>query len=148
MTASADPSVNAIDVLKKLPILKGLSHGDYLKILTLCSSNPLNDGQVLFREGDEGASLYVILSGEITIMIEGRGLVQSLESGETVGEMALVTNMERTATAIAAKSTLLLELHPKMLYDLFDQNPRIGYITMKNIASILAERLTKETKKQ
>ncbi len=68
-------------------------------------------GTLLFSEGDPGDDAYIIESGVIEIAIETRGtrkLIASLGPGEIVGEMALIANAPRSASALAREDTRLL----------------------------------------
>ncbi len=67
-------------------------------------------GEVIFREGDDGDEAYMILSGKIDITIksaEEEIILATLERGEILGEMALVDDQPRMATATATAETSL-----------------------------------------
>ena len=91
----------------------------------------LNEGDVIFREGDPGDSLYLIGQGSVQISKRGRGGAQEtlafIQSGNFFGEMALLDGKPRSAMATAAESTVLgtvteetfqhiLELAPNRLH--------------------------------
>jgi CRP-like cAMP-binding protein len=57
-------------------------------------------GHVLFTEGDSGDTMYVLIEGEVDLLVNGK-LVEKLVSGGVLGEMALVESAPRSATAIA-----------------------------------------------
>src|SRR3954453_8509996 len=91
----------------------------------------LNEGEVIFREGDPGDSLYLVGAGSVQISKRGRGGNQEtlafIESGNFFGEMALLDGEPRSAMATAAEKTVLatvteetfqhiLELAPNRLH--------------------------------
>lgn len=138
---------NAVEVLKKLPAFQDLLPAEYLKIISHCKSVIFKKDEVLFSEGDVGSSLYVLLSGEISIMMSGRGIVHMLSPGEILGEMSIVRHLPRAASAIATAESILLKLEGEAMDELFTNNPRIGFIVMRNIARTLADRLFVENRK-
>ncbi|XP_065559273.1 rap guanine nucleotide exchange factor 4-like isoform X3 [Artemia franciscana] len=57
-------------------------------------------GTILFQQGDEGTSWYVILKGSVNVVIHGKGVVNMLKEGEDFGQLALVNNAPRAATIV------------------------------------------------
>src|SRR6266404_1600759 len=91
----------------------------------------LNTGEIIFREGDPGDSLYLVGEGSVKISKSGRGGQQEtlgfIQSGNFFGEMALLDGTPRSAMATAVEPTLLgavdeptfqhiLELAPSRLH--------------------------------
>ncbi len=75
----------------------------------------LNDGDILFDDGDESREMYVVVEGEIVVTKKtSHGYVELaiLKKGNFVGEMALLESLPRSARAIARGPTRLLALHP------------------------------------
>jgi CRP-like cAMP-binding protein len=71
-------------------------------------------GEVLFRRGDLGTAFYVIQSGQVrisTLDLEGQEIIlNTMEAGESFGELALIDQLPRTANAIATEPTTVLQL--------------------------------------
>ncbi len=134
----------AVQILKKIPALDGLLEDEYFKVLAMCSSTEYAEGETLFEQGDEGSSLYILLSGEMEINIKGKGRVHIMKPGEIIGEMALVAKITRSATAVARKDCVMLQLYSEILHEVVKKYPRIGYIIMRNVARILAERVIEQ----
>jgi CRP-like cAMP-binding protein len=81
--------------------------------------------EVIFRQGDAGRHLYLVLSGlvEIYKTIDGnRQSISRLGSGEIFGEMGLLTNEPRCATATAVKETRLIMVDEYMFHNALDSN--------------------------
>jgi EAL domain-containing protein (putative c-di-GMP-specific phosphodiesterase class I) len=80
-----------------------------------------SSGMVIFREGDTGRDAYLIEKGSVNIArTNGKGeesLVLTLQAGEIFGEIALVDNLPRTASAVAAEPTTLIAINSGLFFD-------------------------------
>jgi CRP/FNR family cyclic AMP-dependent transcriptional regulator len=93
-------------------------------------------GSVIFLEGDEARELFVIKSGQVRIQI-GNRTVAELGADSIFGEMALIDNEPRSATAIAATDVELVAVSEKQFLFLVSQTP---YFALK-VMRVLAQRL-------
>ena len=93
-------------------------------------------GSVIFLEGDEARELFVIKSGQVRIQI-GNRTVTELGADSIFGEMALIDNEPRSATAIAATDVELVAVSEKQFLFLVSQTP---YFALK-VMRVLAQRL-------
>jgi CRP/FNR family cyclic AMP-dependent transcriptional regulator len=96
----------------------------------------LKAGSVIFREGDEARELFVIKSGEVRIQI-GNRTVTDLKADSIFGEMALIDNEPRSATAVATTDVELVAVSEKQFLFLVSQTP---YFALK-VMRVLAQRL-------
>jgi CRP/FNR family transcriptional regulator, cyclic AMP receptor protein len=96
----------------------------------------LAPGQTLFREGDTGDSMYVLLEGSADVFV-GEILVESATPGALLGEMALVDSSPRTATVVATMPARLARIDERRFHFLVQQTPYFATHVMK----VLAERL-------
>ncbi len=74
-----------------------------------------NDGDYVFREGEDSREMYVVKSGEVVVSKMGkRGDIELavLRKGDFVGEMSLLESLPRSASARARGPTQLLVIHP------------------------------------
>jgi CRP-like cAMP-binding protein/tRNA A-37 threonylcarbamoyl transferase component Bud32 len=81
---------------------------DYMGGFVLSDTRIFESGDVLMREGDAGKEAYVIVSGKVDVVREVAGeevYLTSLGPGDTVGEMALLTDEQRSATVVAREKT-------------------------------------------
>lgn len=94
-------------------------------------------GQALFREGDAGAEMFIIESGTIAIVREARGgePVAVLEAGDFLGEMAILEDQPRFASAIARTDARLLRIERAAFADLLRQNVEIAVRIMRKLAA-------------
>lgn len=96
-------------------------------------------GQIIFREGQPGEVMYVILEGEVDIQASGKGL-ETLHSGGMFGEMALVDGEPRSAEAVARTDCKLVPINKKRFVFLVTETPFFALEVMKVMANRLRER--------
>ncbi|OGQ17306.1 MAG: cyclic nucleotide-binding protein [Deltaproteobacteria bacterium RBG_16_71_12] len=97
-------------------------------------------GQVLFREGDPGTEMFVIQSGRVRLTRTIRGqdkLLAELGPGEFFGEMSIINDKPRTATAVIAEDAQLLVLDPKTFEAMIKANTEIAVRMIKKLAKRL-----------
>lgn len=103
----------------------------------------LRGGEVLLRQGDEGDSLYILVSGRLRAVAQDDGgatrRLNEIAPGETVGEMALITGEARSATVYALRDSKLVRLDEATCEELTRTYPQI----MAAIARMLTHRLRK-----
>jgi CRP/FNR family transcriptional regulator, cyclic AMP receptor protein len=93
-------------------------------------------GDVIFREGDPAQELFIVQSGEVEIRL-GNRLLETLAQYSIFGEMALIDNAPRSATAIAATDVRLVSVSEKQFLFLISNTP---YFAL-NVMRIMARRL-------
>lgn len=102
----------AAQALAATPLFSGLTQEALESFVSELQLVHLAGGDVLFREGDPGDALYVIVEGEVIVEIEGPPRVElvRLGPGEFIGEVALMTDQPRSATVSAADDSELLRI--------------------------------------
>jgi CRP/FNR family transcriptional regulator, cyclic AMP receptor protein len=90
----------------------------------------------IMREGDAGMNMYVILRGQVAISIKGT-IVEVAGVGSSIGEMALVDQSPRAATATAKTDCKLLAINRAALINLVKGEPAIGMALMRSMAERL-----------
>jgi len=98
--------------LAATPLFAGLPREVLEALVAHLALVPLEVGQILFREGDPGDALYVIVEGEVAVQAEGPPRVEMsrLGPGAFIGEVALLTDQPRSATVTATQSSELLRI--------------------------------------
>jgi CRP-like cAMP-binding protein len=93
-------------------------------------------GKVVFREGDPGDAVYVVLDGKVELRVSGR-LVETVGPGGILGEMALIEHAPRVATATAKVASDLLPISEARFMSMIQKTPHFALQIMKVIASRL-----------
>jgi CRP-like cAMP-binding protein len=95
-----------------------------------------NAGDVIFRQGDEGDCMYVVLDGEVDIYAHGRH-VSTLRPGEIFGEMALIDDRPRSGSAIANTDCRVAQVDRRRFSFLVQQTPFFALEVMHTMAERL-----------
>ncbi len=99
-------------------------------------------GTVLFREGEAGREMFVLQSGRIAISKRVRDeekVLAVLGPGEFFGEMAIISNRPRNATATVSEDAKLLVIDPKTFEGMIRGNAEIAVRMIKKLAERLSE---------
>jgi len=96
----------------------------------------LAPGDPLFREGDKGDKMYVLLEGEMEILL-GDFVLETVGQGALIGEMALIDKSPRTASAVAKTSCRLAEIDRRRFHFLVQQTPHFATHVIKTLADRL-----------
>ena len=103
------------ELLRSVPIFSELTEADFSSLAKVANRRRYPKDSVVFFENEQGDFFFMILEGRIKVTIlgdDGREVILSLlGSGDFFGEMALLDNEPRSATAIAVEDTELLSLH-------------------------------------
>ena len=135
-------------ILEKTIILKSvdLFHqipGDVLtRIAQIAEEMRYEHSHEIFKEGDHGDSMFVIISGKVDVIQNGHSITQ-LEKGTCIGEMALLDQEPRSADATTLEESVLLKINQEGFYQLMASNPQI----MKQIVKLLTRRVRAMNKK-
>jgi hypothetical protein len=93
-------------------------------------------GKYLFREGEAGSEMYIVESGSIAILRAARGNepLAVLEAGDFLGEMAVLEDQPRFASAVAKTDCRLLRIERAAFAELLRQNVEIAVRIMRKLA--------------
>jgi len=102
-------------------------------------------GQFLFRVGDKGDAMFIILGGTLDVVLgqaaAGQVVVATLGSGQIVGELELMTASLRVASLVATEDTTLLEIPGGRFEEMLKANRPAATKLITTIAKALARRL-------
>ena len=93
-------------------------------------------GKSIMNQGDAGTSMYIVLDGRIGVFVNGKA-VESISTGGTFGEMALVDQSVRTASAVAETECALLAINRAGLIALVKDEPAVALTMLRSVAARL-----------
>jgi CRP/FNR family transcriptional regulator, cyclic AMP receptor protein len=99
-------------------------------------------GDIVFTEGDPGDAMYVVIQGLVQVYRDttsGRLVLAKIRPGEFFGEMALIGNTPRTATAVALSDTVLAAYRGEELETLLATRPEVGARMIRHLVARLKD---------
>lgn len=125
-----------VELLKGVPLFSGCSKAELQRIAALADELDLADGATLIREGERGREFIVVVEGSVRVTRDGK-TVRDLGAGDFIGEIALVSDVPRTATVTASSPVRLLVVTDRAFRALIEQMPSIA----TKVLQALGERL-------
>jgi CRP-like cAMP-binding protein len=122
-----------LELLKRTPLLSDLGRRELEEVERLVDEVDVPAGRVLMREGDAGREFFVVVSGNVGID-RGGTRVRTMEPGDFFGEIALLSESPRTATATADGPATLLVLGHREFHSLMDKYPAIRTCVLDALA--------------
>ncbi len=131
-----------LNLLARIPFFTALPPDELQRLVAELDVVNLNPGDILFREGDPGEHLYVVVNGDLEILMgpntDDELILNVLHAGEYLGEMSLIQpGGLRTASARARGEVVLLSLSRDQFSDLLQRHPELSTA----MVSVLSQRL-------
>ncbi len=135
------------DILRRVELFNGLTASELAEVVSICEEKRLKQGDNITTQGKLEDEIYIITEGLVEIILEEtkrepRKIVVNLGEGQIIGEMSLVDQGPRSASARAAVDPTLVQVIRRPAFEMLcEANARIGYVVMRNIASDLSFKL-------
>jgi CRP/FNR family transcriptional regulator, cyclic AMP receptor protein len=130
--------------LRSLELFRGLSSRELGQLAKALHGRTYSEGEVLFLEGDIGRALFILESGSVDLTRQGPDgpeKIYTLKAGEFFGEMALLEQLPRTASARATEKSQLYLLYRSKLDELENAFPSVAVCILGHLAQLLSARL-------
>jgi len=136
-------SVRAKNALAQSALVAAVPPEELGSFIDRCTLHSLAAGEILFRQGDAGDALYVVVSGEVAVIDDGPPRTEMTRLGESsfFGEIALVTEEKRTATVEAILPTELLVFKRAAVEELCAAEPALLSVILSAVRERLVSRL-------
>jgi len=133
------------DILAQIDIFDGLPLAHLHRVVAIGNEQQYKKNATVFSEGDAGDKFYLILDGAVRIsrFVPGMGeeALAVLKTGAYFGEMSLIDDAPRSASAIAHEKTKLFEINRQDLEDLLFVDRDLAYELLWNFVRTLSRRL-------
>ena len=132
----------SVNLLARIPFFTDLPVEELDRLMSELEVLHLKSGEILFREGDAGEHLYIVVSGELEILMgpgtENELILNILHEGEYVGEMSLIQpGGHRSTGARALGEIVLLSMSRDQFAGLLERHPELA----RSMISVLSQRL-------
>jgi CRP-like cAMP-binding protein len=114
-----------LNILKKIPLLQGLTEQQHMSIVDHIKMEYFPVAYTIFEKGAQGNALYLIKSGQVKIVDEGKELAV-LGEGDFFGEIALLESAARMANAITLSDCEIFVLQSEDFQLLLEKEPEIA----------------------
>ena len=119
--------------LKDIELFKSLPDSTLAELSEQCQTVVLQPGEILFKDGDPGHHMYVVMGGNLTIFKEGQE-ISTINSGQVFGEMSIIESKNRSATVQAADKTTLLEITKPQFNSLMASNDQFLFSLLNTLS--------------
>jgi len=130
-----------IDILEKIPVLRGLTSAQLRKILSISSKQLFSKDDVLCHEGEESYKIFILLKGMLCVTFEDGKELSRITPLGIVGEMGVFTGQRRSATVVASSDCIVLTIHKTDLFNLFRKDPHMGILVLMNVVEDMAHKM-------
>ncbi len=124
------PEMAKLEFLKNVSLLAGLSEAEFKALAADVVTRRFKEGEVLFYQGDAGEVLYFIAFGQVRIFVQSESgqevSVNVCGSGDFFGELAVIDERPRSATAVATQHTLVFVLSRERFLEHMRRSPRLA----------------------
>jgi len=135
---------DTMQVIGQIPLFQDLRRRDRREIISLFHVRNYAKNEIIFEAGTPGMGMYIIVEGKVKIEGpegESKILLAELHQSDFFGEMSLIDETTRSATATALEPTQAIVIFRTNLKDLMNRKPKLGLILLRRLASIIGLRL-------
>jgi HEAT repeat protein len=142
-TLSTLSIIERILLLRLVPLLTDLSPTDLQRVAAIATENDFVAGEILCEQGETGNEMFVIVSGEVRIVVSSEGQpekdIARRTTGNVVGEMSIISGDTRIASVIAVGDVRTLCLDRLSFESLLRERPEVGLAVMRELCGRLKE---------
>ncbi len=136
---------NIFTALKKVPIFSDLTPKELTEVEKIVHQRRYKQNETIIHTGDPGLGMYIIVNGSVEVVEEdekaGKRTLAKLSDGSFFGDMALLDEDPRSASAIALVDSDIMGFFRPDFLDLIYRKPKLGIKVVLALARIIGERL-------
>jgi len=129
-------TIEKVIILKSIDLFSEIPENDLLTLAMEFETIQYSSGKTVINQGDIGTSMYVLISGEVDVDIDGK-IVATLGEKNIFGELAIFDPEPRSATILTTKDTVLFKIESDVIYDLISKYSNVA----RGIIKILSKRI-------
>jgi CRP/FNR family transcriptional regulator, cyclic AMP receptor protein len=129
-------SVDRLLFVRRVPIFKELRDDFIVRLASVMNELSFPANHAVFRQGEEGRSLYIVVSGRVKVHIGDKKLAE-VDKGKYFGEMAVFDTQPRSASATTLEPCDCLELTQEQLYDAIEETPEIAVNIIRELSRLI-----------
>jgi len=134
-----------MQAIRTVRLFQYLDDAELLRLIAIAEDCEFPAGQPIVQEGEAGDALFVLLSGEVSVHVNGQQ-VAKLGPGSHFGEMALITSQPRSATVRAEQPVMARRLRQGPLFEVMREHPGLANKILWNMVQSLSERLSERSR--
>ena len=131
-------------ILKKIPIFKGLSPSQVQAVLKICKPQSYQATEVVCASSTPSDEMYILLSGQLGVITADEVQVATLDPVTTVGEMGLMTKKDRVASVRASQPSSVLVLPRAAFEYLMRRDADIQARIYRNVIDVLSDKIVND----
>lgn len=137
------PNMERILLLRRVPLFADLSPIDLQRVAAIAREEDFTDGEIICEQGEPGNEMYVIVSGEVRIVVHledgAQKEIARRSAGDVVGEMAILSGETRIASVTADGDVLVLSLDRLSFESLLRERPEVSLAVMRELCHRLKQ---------
>jgi len=142
-TGSVLTASERINLVSKTPLFRYMNYSEQSHVAALCQIEEFDAGTIIVQEGTEGECMYLVAKGTLEVIVKGQFIVYK-KSGEFLGEVSLIQQGKRTATAVAKDRVTLLSLQRSDLREAFKKDIELEKNFYKGMLEMVLDRLVEQ----
>jgi CRP/FNR family transcriptional regulator, cyclic AMP receptor protein len=131
-------SVDRLLFVRRVPIFKELRDDFIVRLASVMDELTFPANYTIFKQGEEGRSLYIVASGRVKVHIGEKQLAE-VDKGKYFGEMAVFDTQPRSASATTLEPCECLELTQEQLYDAIEETPEIAVNIIRELSRLIRQ---------
>ncbi len=129
--------MDIVELVRAVPIFGDLDENEIKKVVEIGINRKFSKNGIVFLEEEEGAALFIIISGKVKIVRTdddgGEVILSILGSGDFFGEMAILDGLPRSATVVSIDNSELFMIHRRDFLQVVEKAPQVAISLLREL---------------